>query len=121
MDTVTKPLLIAIGDNDWKEVDNPTLLPEIRRQTYENLPTVDGHHRLLYSNLPIGTGGHGTYDLAYFESEDPNLVRISLALMSTVRAHFDTHLKDSETGQAYLDSDDPLELAGRGKAEWDAC
>ena len=41
-------------------------------------------------------------------------------LMSTVRAHFDTHLKDSETGQAYLDSDDSLELAGRGKAEWDA-
>jgi len=117
MESVVRPLLIATGENDWKE-GNPELLPAIRAQTYENLPSFDNHHRFLYSLLPIGTGGHGTYSLGDLESGDSTLVRYSLSLISAVRAHFDAHLQESESATQYLNSEKPLVLAGQDLATW---
>ena len=119
MDSVVKPLLVATGDNDWKE-SNPDLYPEIRAQTYENLPDFDGQHRFLYSLLPIGTGGHGTYNLGDASSTDPQLLRLSLALSSSVRAFLDMHLLGSSDALEYINSENPLILSGRDITLWES-
>ncbi|MFK7984778.1 MAG: alpha/beta hydrolase family protein [Sandaracinaceae bacterium] len=119
MDAVTRPILIATGDHDFKE-GNPELLPSIRRQTFDNLPGGAGTQRLLYSRLPVGVGGHGTYNLGDLESDEPRLQRLSLALTSVARAFFDATLRDEAAARAYLDSDAPRVLAGADDTEWSA-
>ena len=76
----------------------------------------DGKHWLLYSNLPIGVGGHGTFNL-----RKPELARracrATVALDCVVRACFlDAYLRDDADAKAWLASGNAEVLAG--EADW---
>lgn len=116
MDAVTIPVLIGTGLHDDKPMDDPDLQPAIRRRTFENLPGGDGTQRLLFSNLPVGVGGHPSYNLEDRGSEDERLARLTDALMSAARAFADATLRDDPAAIAWLDSDAARILAG--DADW---
>lgn len=109
-DTLDGPSLMATGENDVKPT-NTALTGEIRREAYENQPA-DGTRRLLYSNLEVGVGGHGTYNLEDLGSSDERLDRLSRALRAAVRAHLDATLLGDAEAAAWLDTDDARVLAG---------
>lgn len=111
---ITRPVLVMTGDNDIKEV-NPDLLGTIRRRAWDNLPGGNGDQHLLYSHIPAGIGEHGTYNLGDQGSDDPALVRLSAALLSTARAFVDA-VDGSTTAADYLGTQLPRRLAG--DAEW---
>lgn len=118
MDGVTIPVLIGTGLNDDKPDDDPDLQPAIRRRTFENLPGADGAQRLLFSNLPVGVGGHSSYELRDRGSDDERVARLTEALMSAGRAFMDATLRGDEDATAWLESDAARVLAG--DADWEA-
>jgi hypothetical protein len=101
------------GTNDVKPA-SPELTGAVRRQAFDLQPA-EGNRYLLYSNLEVGIGGHGTYDLGDFDSPGP-LADLSLALTSSVLAFLDAELNGSDAAKAWLASDKALLLAG--DAEW---
>lgn len=116
---VTKPVLVVTGDND-KKPQNPELLGSIRRRAYDDLPGADGRQRLMYSLLPEGVGGHGTYNLEDAASADERLTRLSAAAVSAVRAFLDAELRPNpETAVSYLDAAQPQVLADANTTEWE--
>ncbi|MEZ4393930.1 MAG: hypothetical protein R3A48_22890 [Polyangiales bacterium] len=104
------PVLVLTGENDVKP-DLPELTGPLRRRPHELAPA-DGSRRLLYSRLPVGVGGHGTFNLGDAESPDPRLVRLSAAIASTLLAFLDAQVKHDAAAAAYLASDRPRLLAG---------
>ena len=114
-DTMRGPLLLATGDMDVKP-DKPDLTGPVRRFPFTAQPA-DGKRWLLYSNLPVGVGGHGTFNLGDDSSSDERLARFSRALRSTVRAFLDAHLKNDALAVAWLATDNAKVLAG--DADWE--
>lgn len=108
------PTFMSTGDIDVKP-NSPTLTGPIRRMAYEKQPA-DGARRLLYSTLPLGVGGHGTFNLGDLGSRDERLARFSKALRSAVRAFLDANLKGSAVARVWLASDNARILAGQ--ADW---
>lgn len=109
-DELRGPTLSATGTHDVKP-NKPQLTGEIRRRHFDLVPG-DGSRWLLYSNLPVGVGGHGTYHLEDLDSADTRLARFSDALVSTALAFLDATLSDDETAAAWLASDNARVLAG---------
>ena len=114
-DAMRGPVLLATGDMDVKP-DKPDLTGPVRRFPFTAQPA-DGKRWLLYSNLPLGVGAHGTFNLGDDASPDERLARFSRALRSTVRAFLDAHLKGDALASAWLASDDAKVLAG--DADWE--
>ncbi|MEJ7596674.1 MAG: hypothetical protein WKG01_02090 [Kofleriaceae bacterium] len=112
---IGKPVLVMTGDNDLNP-SNPTLSGGIRRRAFDDLTGGRLDQHLLYSPLPDGVGGHNTYNLGDAASDDVQLVRLSSALSSTLRAFLDRSIGDP-AGAAYLASDLPARLAGSA-TEW---
>lgn len=108
------PTFTATGTNDQKP-NKPELTGAIRRASFPLQPG-DGTRLLLYSNLPVGVGGHGTYDLQDTGANDPRLARLSHAIGSVARAFIDAAVDDDAAAKAWLVSDDAGILAG--DAEW---
>jgi dienelactone hydrolase len=113
-DQVRGPVFVATGDNDTK-ASKPDLTGATRRIAWERQPA-DGKRWLLYSKLPDGTGGHGTYNLGDLRSSDARVVRFSRALRSAVLAFLDAELRGDARARAWLDSGDARTLAG--DADW---
>lgn len=113
--TMRGPFLIGTGQNDVKP-NKPELTGPIRRFPFTAQPA-DGTRRLLYSNLPVGVGGHGTYNLEDSGSSDERLSRFSRALRSSVLAFLDAHVKGDATAKAWLATDNARVLAG--DADWE--
>ena len=114
-DTMRGPLLNATGDNDVKP-DKPDLNGPVRRFPFTAQPG-DGTRWLLYSNLALGVGAHGTFNLGDDQSSDARLARLSRALRSVVRAFLDAHLKDDAAADAWLATTNAGVLAG--DADWE--
>ena len=112
-DEMRGPLFFATGTNDVKP-NKPELTGAIRRQAFDLQPS-DGHRYLLYSNLEVGVGGHGTYDLSDLNSPDP-LPGLTMAISSAVLAFLDAEINDNAAGREWLASDKALQLAG--DAQW---
>jgi hypothetical protein len=108
------PVFMATGTNDIKP-NKPTLDGPNRRFSF-TAPPGDGTRRLLYSNLPVGVGEHGTYALGDATSNDERLARFSRALRSSVLAFLDANVKGDATAKAWLATDNAHVLAG--DAEW---
>lgn len=108
------PVLFATGVNDVKP-SNPGLDGPTRKLAFELQPA-DGQRWMLYSTLPVGTGGHGTYHLGDLMSQDPALAQTSEAIASSVRAFLDAMLLDDPTAKAWMMSQDASTLAGQ--AQW---
>ena len=104
------PILASTGTNDQKP-DKPELTGPIRRSWFPLQPA-DGKRILLYSNLAVGVGGHGTYNLGDVTSDDARLRRLSSAIASTARAFLDAALNDDAAARAWLASDNAATLAG---------
>lgn len=109
-DVLRGPMLFATGSNDVKP-DKPDLNGPVRRFPYTAQPG-DGTRWLLYSNLPVGVGAHGTFNLGDDGSSDERLARLSRALRSTVRAFLDAHLKEDAAAKAWLGTGNAKVLAG---------
>jgi hypothetical protein len=114
---IDRPVLVATGDNDINP-SNDGLFGIIRREAYEDLPGGGLDQHLLYSHLAEGVGRHGTYNLGDLGSADPDLSRLSLALVSTAAAFLDAELRDDADAIAYLASSQPAVLAGAAHTEW---
>jgi hypothetical protein len=104
------PTFIATGANDVKP-NKPDLTGQVRRMVFDAQPG-DGERWLLYSNLEVGVGGHGTYNFGDRDSSDARLSRYSRALASAARAFLDATLRDDETARAWLESEAARVLAG---------
>jgi hypothetical protein len=103
------PTFTATGDNDVKP-DKVDLTGTVRRQAFELQPK-DGSRHLLYSRLPVGTGGHGTYNLSDQGSSNAKLGRFSRALSSAARAFLDAHMQGSVDAETWLASEHAKTLA----------
>jgi len=108
--TVKSPILWLTGANDVKPLKQELTGP-IRRHGFAKLPE-DGTHWLIYSNLEVGVGGHGTYNLEDAESEDDRLSRLSRALRSTAIAYLDAMLNDDAAAKNWMASQNAKILAG---------
>lgn len=108
------PTLVSTGTNDQKPL-KPELTGAIRRVPFDAQPA-DGERWLLYSNLPVGVGEHGTYNLGGLDSPDERVKRLSFAISSATRAFLDAYVRDDAAAAAWLASDDARVLAG--EAEW---
>lgn len=104
------PTFTATGTNDQKPT-KPELTGAIRRMPFPLQPA-DGTRLLLYSNLAVGVGGHGTYDLQSTGSNDPRLDRLSRAIGSVGRAFVDAAVDKDAAALAWLVSDHAKVLAG---------
>jgi dienelactone hydrolase len=113
--TMRGPYLMATGGNDVKP-GKPELTGEIRRLPFQAQPG-DGKRWLLYSNLAVGVGGHGTYNLGDLNSNDERVTRLSEAIASVTRAFLDAYLRDDAKARAWLDSGNAKVLAGA--ADWE--
>ena len=109
------PVLVATGTMDVKP-SKPDLNGPVRRTAYTKQPA-DGTRRLLYSNLPVGVGGHPTFNLQLLESTDERLSRFSRALRSSVLAFLDAHVNKSAEASAWLATNNAKVLAG--DADWE--
>ncbi|MFO0546943.1 MAG: hypothetical protein U0271_01080 [Polyangiaceae bacterium] len=109
------PILYGTGTMDVKP-DKPELTGAIRRVAFDDQPT-DGERWLLYSNLPVGVGGHSTFNLADLGSSDERLASFSLALRSAALAFLDAEVKGDATAEAWLASNNARVLAG--DASWE--
>ena len=109
-DAMRGPFLMATGTNDQKPL-KPELTGAIRRLPFEAQPA-DSERWLLYSNLAVGIGGHGTYNLGDLDSRDERVQRLSAAIASSALAVLDAHLRDDARARAWLASDDARVLAG---------
>ncbi len=108
------PTFTATGTHDQKP-DKPELTGAIRRMSYPLQPD-DGKRVMLYSNLPVGVGGHGTYDLQDTGSNDARLDRLSRAIGSVACAFLDASVDGNADARAWLLTDHARILAG--DAEW---
>jgi hypothetical protein len=113
-DDMRGPFYMATGQNDVKPL-KPTLNGPVRRRPFETQPA-DGQRRLLYSNLAVGVGGHGTYNLEDEGSPDGRLARLSRAIGSVARAFLDASLRGDAAADAWLASANARVLAG--EADW---
>ncbi|MDP1824406.1 MAG: hypothetical protein Q8L48_14225 [Archangium sp.] len=114
-DQVRGPVFVGTGDNDTKPT-KPDLTGATRRISWERQPA-DGKRWLLYSKLPDGTGGHGTYNLSDLRSSDARVARFSRALRSGVLAFLDAELRGDAAARAWLESGNARTLAG--DADWE--
>lgn len=114
-DQVRGPVFASTGDNDTKAT-KPDLTGATRRISWERQPA-DGKRWLLYSKLPDGTGGHGTYNLGDLRSSDARVARFSRALRSAVLAFLDAELRGDAQARGWLASGDARTLAG--DADWE--
>lgn len=108
------PTFTATGTNDQK-VDKPELTGAVRRMSFPLQPG-DGKRALLFSNLPVGVGGHSTYNLEDTGSGDARLSRLSRAIGSVARAFLDASVDGDADARAWLLTDHARILAG--DAEW---
>lgn len=108
------PVLMMTGQNDAKP-SQPLLTGPVRRLAFEKQPA-DGSRWLLYSTLPVGVGGHDSFNLGDASSSDVRLRKLSRALESAARAFLDAHVKNDAAARAWLDSDSARVLAD--EAEW---
>ncbi|HRE91133.1 MAG TPA: hypothetical protein PK095_18570, partial [Myxococcota bacterium] len=108
--TMRGPTFSATGLHD-QNPNKPELTGEVRRRHFDLLDP-DGERWLLYSNLPVGVGGHGTYDLADWQSGNARLSRLSAALASAALAFLDAHLRNDADAADWLASDNARVLAG---------
>lgn len=115
-DTIERPVLIMTGNNDEKP-GKPELPGTLRRRTFELIKGGMNHHYLLYNHLPVGTGGHNTFNLADVGSEDVDLAHFSEAMTSTALAYLDAYLSGQVRAKKWLDSTAPKQLADN-KADW---
>ncbi len=113
-DAMRGPTLISTGTNDQKP-NKPGLTGAVRRVPFDAQPA-DGERWLLYSNLPVGVGEHGTYNLGGLDSPDERVKRLSFAISSATRAFLDAYVRDDAAAAAWLASDAARVLAG--EAEW---
>jgi len=113
-DAMRGPTFGATGTNDVKP-NKLDLTGAVRREYFVAQPA-DDERWLLYSNLEVGVGGHGTYNLGDLDASDARLKRLSQAIASTARAFLDASLKDDAAARAWLDSNKARVLAGN--AEW---
>lgn len=113
--TMRGPLFIGTGENDVKP-NKPELTGVLRRVPFTAQPG-DGTRRLLYSNLPVGVGGHETYNLEHLGSSDERLARFSRALRSAVLAFLDDTVRGDAAAKAWLSTDHAKVLAG--DADWE--
>ncbi len=113
-DTLRGPTLLVTGANDVKD-KSPGLTGPVRRTPFDKQPA-DGARWLLYSNLPVGVGGHGSYNLGDIASNDTRLVRLSRAVRSSVLAFLDAKVRGNAAAALWLSSDAARVLAG--DAEW---
>ncbi len=113
-DAMRGPTFGATGTNDVKP-DKLDLNGPVRREYFVAQPA-DDERWLLYSNLEVGVGGHGTYNLGDLDASDARLKRLSQAIASTARAFLDATLKDDAAARAWLESNKARVLAGN--AEW---
>lgn len=104
------PYLMLTGTNDVKPT-KPELTGLIRRFPFTAQPA-DGQRKLLYSNLPVGVGGHPTYNLEDLTSTDERVVRLSRAIRSSVLAFFDAHARGDASAVAWLATNNAKVLAG---------
>lgn len=109
------PTLQLTGTNDVKPA-SPTLDGPVRRRPFD-LQHADGHRWLLYSQLPVGIGGHDTFNLGDRSSNDVRLSRLSRALQSAARAFLDAEVKQEPAARAWLESNQAATLAGT--ASWE--
>ncbi len=109
-DDLRGPSFFATGVHDVKpkkpELDGPS-----RRFGFDHQPA-SGSSYLLYSHLPVGTGGHDTYNLADAQSDDARLANLTLALGSAALAFLDAYLRDDAAALVWLQSDMAKQLAG---------
>ncbi len=108
------PVLMGTGQND-AQPDKPEIDGPNRRFGFTAQPA-DGTRRLLYSNLPIGVGGHTTYALGDANSSDARLARFSRALRSAVLAFLDANVRGDAAAKAWLETENAKVLAG--DADW---
>jgi len=113
-DQMQGPFFMATGTNDVKP-DKRDLTGDIRRFLFKAQPS-DRTRWMLYSDLPVGVGGHGTYNLDDLNSSDERVRRLSLAISSSVRAFLDASLSDDAAARTWLATSDARVLAG--EAEW---
>lgn len=104
------PTLIATGTNDQKP-NKPELTGAVRRVSYTDQPA-DGSRHLLFSNLPVGVGGHATFDLEDLDHEDARVARLSRAIRSSVLAFLDANVTDDADAKAWLETQNAKILAG---------
>jgi hypothetical protein len=109
------PYLIATGENDVKP--NKTDLTGLVRRFPFTAQPADGTRHLLYSKLPVGVGGHGTYNLEDSTSADERLTRLSRALRSSVLAFLDASVKGDAAATAWLATDNAKVIAG--EVDWE--
>lgn len=114
-DTTRGPVLLMTGENDVKP-NKPGLNGPVRRFPFSAMPQ-DGARWLLYSNLPVGVGEHGTYNLDSANSSDERVLRLTAALRSTALAFLDATLRDDPAAKAWLSSGKAGALAG--DADWE--
>lgn len=110
VDDMRGPTFTATGQNDQKPT-KPDLTGLVRRALFDDQPA-DGERWLLYSNLAVGVGAHGTYNLADLDSNDERLERLSNAIASVTRAFLDAKLRGNADAQTWLDSQNAKTLAG---------
>ncbi len=108
--SVKSPIFWMTGTNDVKPLKQE-LTGANRRYGFAKLPE-DGTHWLIYSNLEVGVGGHGTYNLEDMDSEDERLTRLSRALRSTAIAFLDAMLNNDAAAKTWLASQNAKILAG---------
>lgn len=113
--TMRGPVLVMTGENDVKP-EKPELTGANRRQAFDRMPA-DGQRHLLYSTLPVGVGGHGTFNLEDGDGEDQRVVSLTLALASAARAFLDASLLDDDAAAEWLASGRAQALAG--EASWE--
>jgi len=115
--TMRAPVFMATGDNDIK-AEKPDLFGSGRRKAFDLQPN-DGERWLLYSNLPPGVGGHGTFELQDLESDDERVASFSAALSSSVRAFLDATVLEEDDAMEWLSTDRAQRIAGDAdEAEW---
>lgn len=110
-DNMRGPVLMASGVNDVKP-SNPGLDGPTRKLAFELQPA-DGQRWMFYSTLPLGSGGHGTYNLGDLESQDALLAQQSAAITSGVRAFLDATQLDNPEAKAWMMSQNASILAGQ--------
>ncbi|MCB9736882.1 MAG: hypothetical protein H6745_30240 [Deltaproteobacteria bacterium] len=115
-DALLAPTLMITGANDVKPT-KPGLNGPVRRVGFDAQPA-DGDRFLLYSDLPVGVGGHPTFNLEDAASSDARLVRLSRAISATALAYFDAELRDDAAARAWLATDNARVLAG--DASWES-
>ena len=113
-DNMRGPVLMATGVNDVKP-NNPGLDGPTRKLAFDLQPA-DGQRWMFYSTLPVGTGGHGTYNLGDLESQAPQLAQDSAAITSSVRAFLDATQLDLPEAKAWMMSQNASIMAGQ--AQW---